>query len=151
MSEPLPSAPPTTDAPVHVHASCVAVAGKALFITGPSGAGKSSLALEMMALGAQLVADDQTALRLVDDQIIAACPPAIEGRIEARGLGLLNAAPAGPTPVTAIVDLAMVERDRLPPFRETVLLGQPLPLLHKAGNTAFPAALMQYLKAGRRD
>ncbi len=151
MFETLPSAPPETDAPVHVHASCVAVSGKALLITGPSGVGKSSLALDLMALGADLVADDQTALHLNGTRVIAACPPAIAGRIEARGIGLLNARPAGPTPLAAIVDLATSERDRLPPFREAVLLGQPLPLLHKAGNTAFPAALMQYLKAGRRD
>ncbi|WP_224823987.1 HPr kinase/phosphorylase [Cognatishimia sp. MH4019] len=151
MSETLPSDPPDTDAPVQVHASCVAVSGKALLIIGPSGTGKSSLALELMALGAQLVADDQTALRLDGNRVIAQCPPSIEGRIEARGIGLLNAPPSGPTPVVAILDLATSERDRLPPFREAVLLGQVLPLLHKAGNTAFPAALMQYLKEGRRD
>ena len=151
MSEPLPQDIPETDEPVLVHATCVAVAGRALLIVGPSGAGKSSLALEMMGLGAGLIADDQTALHCTSDMVIASCPPAIIGRIEARGLGLLTAVPAGPTQIAAVLDLGLAEQDRLPPFREVVLLGQTLPLLHKAGITAFPAALMQYLKAGRRD
>ena len=44
-------------AAVLLHASCVAVAGRAVLITGPSGSGKSSLALTLLAHGAALVAD----------------------------------------------------------------------------------------------
>ena len=151
MQDALPRTPPKDDKPTLVHATTIAVKGQALLIMGPSGIGKSSLALEMMALGASLIADDQTVLRLKGDQISASCPPAIAGRIEARGLGLLLATPAGPSPLCAVLDLATLEYDRLPPFRETILLGRPLPLLHKAETPAFPAALLQYLKAGRRD
>ena len=43
---------------VNLHASCIAVHGRGVLILGPSGAGKSSLALQLMALGADLVADD---------------------------------------------------------------------------------------------
>lgn len=151
MSDPLPSALPDSDKPVQVHATTVALSGRALLISGPSGSGKSDMALHLMAFGAALVADDQTLLQLKGTQVIASCPPSIAGRIEARGLGLLQAAPADPTPIAAILDLATPERDRLPPFRETILLGQTIPLLHKAETPAFPAALAQYLKAGRRD
>jgi len=42
------------------HATTVAVAGRGLMIEGPSGSGKSALALELMAFGAELVADDRT-------------------------------------------------------------------------------------------
>ena len=54
-----------------VHASCIAHRGRGLLILGPSGAGKSTLALEMMAYGAALVADDRTVLRLAGDHLIA--------------------------------------------------------------------------------
>ena len=43
-----------------LHATCVAVDGRGLLILGPSGSGKSALALQLIALGAQLVADDRT-------------------------------------------------------------------------------------------
>jgi len=42
-----------------IHASCVAVDGKGLLITGASGSGKSALALQLMAFGAHLIADDR--------------------------------------------------------------------------------------------
>ena len=45
-----------------VHASCVARDGRAVLIRGASGSGKSGLALQLMALGAGLVADDRTRL-----------------------------------------------------------------------------------------
>jgi len=47
---------------MQLHATAVAFDQKAVVITGPSGAGKSSLALQMMAFGADLVADDQVIL-----------------------------------------------------------------------------------------
>ena len=66
----------TATTPVLLHASCVAVKGRALLITGPSGTGKSALALQMMALGADLVADDQTLLQPRAGKLIATAPPA---------------------------------------------------------------------------
>ena len=44
-----------------VHASAVALGERALLITGESGTGKTTLALEMLALGASLIGDDQIA------------------------------------------------------------------------------------------
>jgi HPr kinase/phosphorylase len=37
-----------------LHASCVALNGRAVLITGKSGSGKSALALQLMAYGAML-------------------------------------------------------------------------------------------------
>ena len=49
-----------------MHASCVSYENHAVLILGPSGIGKSSLALQLMALGAVLVADDKTCLRKIE-------------------------------------------------------------------------------------
>ena len=71
-----------------VHGSCVALTGKGLLITGRSGSGKSALCLQMVALGAELVADDRVQLRREEGQILARAPAAIAGLIEARGIGI---------------------------------------------------------------
>jgi hypothetical protein len=134
-----------------LHASAVSVCGRGLLIQGASGSGKSSLALALMALGAQLIADDRVVLRREGAHLRAAAPEAIRGLIEARGLGLLNAEPGPPALVAALVDMDRVETARLPVPRRTELLGVNLPLLHKSETTHFPAALVQYLKGGRKD
>ena len=139
-----------TDAPTStvLHATTVAVAGSALVIQGISGAGKSALALEMMARGALLVSDDRTLVAVKGGMLIASAPDPIAGLIEARGLGLLHAVPAGPTPVKAVLDLSQTETQRLPQPKHISVLGQVIPLLHNAETSHFPAALVQYLKGG---
>jgi HPr kinase/phosphorylase len=133
-----------------LHATAVALAGRGALITGPSGSGKSGLALELMALGARLVADDGVLLRLSPDgRVLARAPEAIRGRIEARGMGLLYADPVDDVPLSLVVDLAQTETDRLPPERTTTFLGVTLPLLHKVASPHFTAAIRQYLVAGR--
>ncbi|KAJ56913.1 serine kinase [Actibacterium mucosum KCTC 23349] len=137
------------DHPDILHASCVHVDGAGVLITGPSGAGKSALALGLMALGARLVADDRTILTVHDGQLIADCPPPLRGLIEARGVGILNAPASEPVPVRLVVDLAQTETERLPPNRDTSILGCNLNLLHGSAHAHFPAAILQYLKGGR--
>jgi len=134
-----------------VHATCVAFQGQALLITGASGSGKSALALELMARGAALIADDRTILTQQGGQLIASCPDTIRGQIEARCVGILCATPAEPTAVALIANLDHVERERLPRARQEVIMGQSLPSLHKCEGSHFPAALLQYLKEGRYD
>ena len=46
-----------------LHGTAVSIDGCGLLILGPSGAGKSSLAIDMLALGAQLISDDRVWLR----------------------------------------------------------------------------------------
>lgn len=136
-----------------VHASCVALDGAGVLILGASGRGKSGLALQMMALGAGLVADDRTVLQVVagpdSPQLVADAPDALRGRIEARGVGILHAEACSPCKIALIVDLDSPETDRLPPMRQMVLLGVTLPLLHMVDTVSFPAAILQYLKHGR--
>ena len=68
-----------------LHATCIRAFNKGLLLVGPSGSGKSETALQMMAYGAELVADDQTILAAQNDQLIASCPEETLGLIEARG------------------------------------------------------------------
>ncbi|WP_338402032.1 serine kinase [Paragemmobacter straminiformis] len=134
-----------------LHASCVSIAGQGVLIAGPSGSGKSALALALMALGANLVADDQTTLTLAGETLVATCPPPIFGMIEARGLGILNADALDHAPVRLVVDLSQTEALRLPPLRNVTYLGRMLPLVLGQSTPHFPAALWQYVRAGRRE
>ena len=132
-----------------VHATTVAVDRRAVLIFGPSGSGKSSLALQLMAAGAVLVSDDQTLLSRREDQLWAAPPAALTGRIEARGIGLLAAPFLQGARVALAVDLAQTEAARLPPERWIEHFGVTVPCLHRAEGAHFPAAILLYLKAGR--
>lgn len=133
-----------------LHASCVAVDGRGLLILGPSGAGKSSLALRLLALGARLVADDRTEVTAVGGRLIARCPPAIRGLIEARGVGLLRAEAMDEAPIALVADLGQTEDQRLPPPRRLTILGCDLDLVLHAQNDHFPQALLLYLRHGRK-
>ena len=135
---------------VRVHATTVAFSGQGVMITGKSGSGKSSLALQLMALGAELVADDQTELSLRDGHLHARAPDSLHGMIEARGVGLLNAT-AAEAHVTLVIDLDQTETERLPHRHTAEYLDIALPCLHKVSSPAWPAAILQYLKGGRRD
>jgi HPr kinase/phosphorylase len=132
-----------------LHATTVAVDGRGLLILGPSGSGKSGLALQLMALGAALVADDRTWVERRGDALWAGSPEAISGRIEARCLGILAAEPSPPVPVVAAVDLGRTETERLPPERTIVFQDCPLPLIFNVPGLSFAAALLQYLKGSR--
>ena len=135
-----------------VHASCVARAGHAVLIRGASGTGKSALALQLLASGAVLVADDRVRLRRAGGRILAAAPTAIRGRIEARGLGLLHApVPPAPQPLGLVIDMDTEETDRLPPRRVTEIMGLRLALVRKTSAAHFPAAVLLYLLHGRCD
>lgn len=134
-----------------MHASCVAVHGGSVLICGASGTGKSALALQLIAYGAELVADDQTRITLQDQQLIASCPPQLSGMIEARGIGLLHAPPRARAQITLVVDLDQTETHRLPPKRITSLLGVQLPLVLGAESTHFPASVLCYLKGARLE
>ena len=132
-----------------LHASSVSYRGRALLIMGASGTGKSALALELMSRGAQLISDDQTLLHATPEGLMADAPDTIKGRIEARGIGILNATPAGPKPLALAVDLDRDETARLPEFYTFTRLGVTIPLLYRVPYPHFIPALLQFLTAGR--
>ena len=138
-------APPS----VRLHASCVAVDGRGLLILGPSGSGKSSLALQMIGLGAALVADDQVDVTCAGDALVAAAPPALAGLIEARGVGMLRAGPVASVPLHLAVDLGQPASPRLPDQDAIVLLERRIALVKGPLSAHLPVALLLYLRGGR--
>lgn len=112
-----------------LHACCVAKEGRAILISGRSGSGKSDLALRLIDRGALLVSDDYTIVRRVDDRLLAAAPPNIEGKIEVRGLGILQFDTARDLPVALLVDLDR-EVERLPASHVTATIaGVEVPVI----------------------
>ena len=77
----------------------------AVLLLGESGAGKSDVALRLIAAGAKLIADDQTALFVERGRIYADAPPTLGGSMEIRGLGILRMEKASPCPVILAVQL----------------------------------------------
>ena len=145
---PLWAPPAATEGPggrgAFARGTAVAAGGRAALIVGPSGAGKSSLALEAIARGAALVADDAVWLRPGPGGPWVHAPDGA-GRIEARGVGLLRAPWAPRARLVAVVDLGRRETERLPPERHVAVLGVELRLLHGSRNPSFAAALLLYL------
>ncbi len=138
-------------AEVMVHATTVAIEGRGVMIMGASGRGKSGLALELMALGAVLVADDQTRLHIADERLVASCPPALYGMIEARGIGLLHAAYMDEAALWLCVDLDTDELDRLPQRRAVTFMELSCDLVRASHHRHFPSAIIQYVRHGRRE
>ncbi len=86
-----------------LHATSVAIDGRAVLIEGRSGSGKSDLALRLIDRGAVLVSDDYTVLVRRDGRLMARPPATIAGRIEVRGLGIVPLPHVEDVPVALIV------------------------------------------------
>jgi len=132
-----------------LHASCIAWDDRGLLILGPSGSGKSALALDLIACGAILVADDRTEVTPRDGQLYARAPHTLQGLIEARDIGLLRSPFRAEVQLTLAIDLGQTETDRLPPLRHITVQGQSLPLAHRPRHNHLCAAILCYLKGSR--
>jgi serine kinase of HPr protein (carbohydrate metabolism regulator) len=120
-----------------LHCSTVANDGRAVLITGPSGSGKSDLALRLLDRGYKLVSDDQTVIKKVGDRIMASAPPSIAGKLEVRGIGIVEMERVDNVPVALIVELTSSDMQRLPDdSRERPLLGVKIPLVSVDAMTA---------------
>ena len=122
-----------------VHATAIALAGKAVLLRGAPGSGKSDLALRLVEEGAALIADDQTRLSRRGGELWAQAPAALKDLMEVRGIGIVRMHALTEAPVALLIDLvAEAEMERLPEPQEESLLGVLLPRLklHAAAASA---------------
>lgn len=122
-----------------VHGTCVALGRRGVLLRGASGSGKSDLALRFIALAddaegsAQLVADDQVFVEARGDGTLdASAPPAIAGKIEVRGIGIVDMPFIEAARLVLVCDL--VKREDVPrmspdPLERTEIAGVAVPLL----------------------
>lgn len=83
----------TPSAATTLHGVFLSVLGLGVLLQGVSGVGKSELALDLIARGHALVADDAVDVqRLAVDVLVGRANPLLRGFMEARGLGVLDIA-----------------------------------------------------------
>lgn len=123
-----------------LHASCVALDGRAVLLCGLSGSGKSDLALQLIDRGFVLVADDQTIIRRQGTRLLASVPSTIAGKIEIRGVGIVTMPTTADAQVALVVDLTS-DIERLPDdSRERRILDVAIPLITIDARTASAAS-----------
>lgn len=102
-----------------------------------------------MALGADLVADDQTLVSAEGGRLTARAPEKTTGLIEARHVGILRAPALPDVELALVLDLSRTETERLPPPRQITLAGLPCALAYSIAAPHLPASLMCWLTHGR--
>ena len=120
----------------NLHASSVAIHGRAVLICGPSGSGKSDLALRMLDRGFTLVSDDRTIVSKAGDRLLASAPATIKGQLEIRGVGIVDMDNVSDVPVALLVELT-TDIQRLPDDdRDRLIMGTSIPLIRVDAMTA---------------
>lgn len=126
----------TPAAPLLVHGTAIAAGRSAVLIRGQPGAGKSDLALRCLHLPAGphlpipflLVADDQVYLSADGHGLLASAPPQIHGKLEVRGVGIVDVETCPPAHVRLVVDLVAPDRiERFPQIETCEVHGMRLP------------------------
>jgi HPr kinase/phosphorylase len=131
--------------PILIHATAIAIDGRAILLRGPSGAGKSDLALRLIDGGARLVADDQVELRRAGERVLVRAPAAIAGLIEVRGVGVLQVEPLAEAALAMCVDLvSSAEVERLPGIDCEDVLGLAVPTIALSPFEASAAAKLRF-------
>ena len=105
-----------------LHATAVAIDGRAVLLEGLSGTGKSDLALRLIDRGATLISDDYTLLVRSGETLLARNPGAMAGRIEVRGIGIVALPHVADVPVGLVVRLG-IETMRMPDRRVRRIAG----------------------------
>ena len=139
---------------LHATAAARRVGGRwrAVLIGGPSGAGKSDLALRLLAAGWRLVSDDYSQVWASGGALYCRAPASIAGRLEARGAGLLAAAPLPLARAVLWIDGVRDPPERLPEPAFIELCGLALPRLAlNPLEASAPAKLDGLMRPGALD
>ncbi len=134
---------------IRLHATSVAFGTSAVVIQGKSGTGKSALALELIGLGATLISDDLSLIKLQDGVLVAHAPERMAGVIEARSVGLLKVPYQNSALLTLLVDMDREEEERLPHAHVTSLLEVDVKTIYRVNASYFPFAVKALVTGGR--
>jgi serine kinase of HPr protein (carbohydrate metabolism regulator) len=152
-----------SEAGVVIHASAVAIQEAGVLIRGPSGAGKSALASALIAAArnvgafARLIGDDRIGLENRAGRLIARGHPAIQGKIERRGQGVVEVPFLSAAVVRLVIDLEASIPPRFPDQGDrATLIGARLPRLRlpqciATADLAFSALLFFSTHIGNRS
>ena len=110
-----------------MHATCVDINGSGVLIVGGSGSGKSSLAINLLALGSKLVADDRCELVKKNNRFSVSKPASLPNSIEIRGVGLVSVPMVVETSLDWVVNMDEAEKERMPDLRFTEIDGCKIP------------------------
>ncbi|MEM1384040.1 MAG: serine kinase [Pseudomonadota bacterium] len=133
-----------------LHACAAAIADRGLLITGAAGTGKSTLLCELLALGADLVADDRVVLSAQSGCApTLSAPRATAGLVEMRGAGILRMPHRDAVPLWLIADLDATPAERMPPALTRPLCGHSCPVMLCRSVRGAAARLILVLRSGR--
>ncbi len=137
----------------NLHGTCLRVGGRGVLIIGPPGSGKSDLALRLIdapgygisanPMRSELVSDDQVIVARQGTVLVASAPASILGKLEVRGLDIVELETVPSVDLTLVVRLLpQAGIERLPGALTFEILGLSLPLVEiDAASVSAPARL----------
>ena len=134
-----------------VYGSAIAVDGRGFLIRGASGSGKSGLVLQMMALGADLISDDQVIIERSAGTIIMSAPQTLVGKIEARFVGIINVPTRKNAVLNHVIDLDLDSPAQLPQLQHCEVLGLRINLINGRNVPNLASILMIFGRTERHS
>ncbi len=113
-----------------VQGTSVEIKGQAVLILGEPGVGKTTLALKLIEKGNHLISDDITNITLKNNRLFCEVQEKLYGKIELRGLGILQKMPVcRGAPLACVIRLHPQPVDRMPKAHQKMeILGQKVPV-----------------------
>jgi HPr kinase/phosphorylase len=121
----------------NIHANSLIIGNQGILIFGKPGFGKTSLMLFLLEHAsasnkfAAMIADDQSMIVDANNQLIARCPLPIQGKLEIRGHGIINASFLPSSVINLVVEILPREKiDRMSEAKTKTINGIKLPLIY---------------------